>query len=304
MNEKENFINFCEKKFNHKYDYSFVDYKNCFTKVKIICPIHGAFEVTPTAHKNSKFGCKKCSFDLKGENISKKNRHSNGKYIKKCIELFGNKYDYSLIEYKGVREKIKVICPIHGLFEPRADTFISKNGGCRKCSSKFNTEYFINRAKLIHGNKYDYSLTEYKGADFKLKIICPKHGVFEQVATAHLSQKQGCPFCKESKGEKIIYSFLVKNNISFVFQKTFDNLKDISKLSYDFYLPNYNLLIEYNGIQHYKPIKKFGGENYFDIQKKHDLLKKEYAEKNNINLLIISYKDIKNISNILKENIK
>ena len=70
-------------------------------------------------------------------------------------------------------------------------------------------------------------------------------------------------------------------------------------LSYDFYLPIYNLLIEFQGIQHEQPIEYFGGEEQFEIQQEHDKRKREYAKQNNINLLEIWYYDIDNIEEIL-----
>ena len=168
------------------------------------------------------------------------------------------------------------------------------------------TENFIEKAKQIHGNKYDYSLVEYKNNKTKVKIICPIHGIFEQTPNCHL-RLQGCPKCKTPKGEKKIFSFLIKEGISFESQKKFKDLfdKDISHLlSYDFYIPSKRLLIEFNGKQHYifkslfyknKTIKDFY------IQKHHDWLKRKYAIKNNYKLLVISFKDIEKINDILTE---
>lgn len=86
------------------------------------------------------------------------------------------------------------------------------------------TEEFIKRAKEIHGNKYDYSLVDYKNARTKVKIICPEHGVFEQQPRAHLN-KQGCPKCKISHGEKIIIEYLNHKNFSYEYQKSFEDLR-------------------------------------------------------------------------------
>lgn len=168
------------------------------------------------------------------------------------------------------------------------------------------TENFIEKAKQIHGNKYDYSLVEYKNNKTKVKIICPIHGVFEQTPNCHLSL-QGCPKCKTPKGEKKIFSFLIKEGISFESQKKFKDLfdKDISHLlSYDFYIPSKRLLIEFNGKQHYN-FKSLFYKNKtikdFYIQKHHDWLKRKYAIKNNYKFLVISFKDIEKIDNILTE---
>ena len=101
----------------------------------------------------------------------------------------------------------------------------------------------------------------------------------------------GCPFCKESKGEKIIKNFLIDNNISFEQQKKFDDCKYKLKLPFDFYLSELNICIEYDGLQHYKCIKIFGGEKNFNLIKKRDEIKNDYCEKNNINLIRIKYNE-------------
>ena len=168
---------------------------------------------------------------------------------------------------------------------------------------KLTKEDFIERAKLFHNNKYDYSLVEYKNARTKIKIICPIHGIFEQTPDNHL--KYGCKFCKESIGEKSIRLFCEKNEIIVEQQKTFKNLKDDFYLSYDFYIPSKNLLIEYNGKQHYKWNKTFQKSLHdFHKQLHHDWLKRRYARDNNINLLVIPYWELKNITEILTNNLK
>lgn len=153
-------------------------------------------------------------------------------------------------------------------------------------SKKLTQEEFINRSNQKHNNKYDYSLVNYGHNKNKVKIICPEHGVFEQTPNGHLSG-YGCPFCTSSKGEKIIRNFLIDNNISFKQFHTFNDCKHINKLIFDFYLQDKNLCIEYNGIQHYKETNFF----YSDLKtnQKRDKIKKEYCEKNNINLIVIKY---------------
>ena len=182
--------------------------------------------------------------------------------------------------------------------------------GCPQCSSlengkkqTFTNIEFIEKAKEIHGNKYDYSLADYKNAHSKVSIICKKHGIFEQIAYRHLDGS-GCPSCSMSNGEEIINNYLAENNITFEIQKKFEGLVDKSYLSYDFYIPSKNLLIEFNGEQHYC-WQKHLQPSYHDflIQKHHDWLKRKYAQKHNINLLSIPFKEIKNLKNILKERV-
>lgn len=230
-------------------------------------------------------------------------------FVEKAKKLYGDKYDYSLVNYKGTNIKVKIICPIHGVFEATPHNHLRKETccGCTKCRREkqskallYSQEEFIEKAKKVHGNKYDYSLVNYINSMTKVKIKCNScNNVFLQTPKSHL-QGERCPFCfKESKGEEKIRKYLIKQNYVFEQNKHFDNLRN----SYDFYLPELNLLIEYQGEQHYKPVKKFGGEKRFLRQLASDKLKADYAEKEGIELLTISYKDYKIIENILEEKI-
>ena len=108
-------------------------------------------------------------------------------FIKRAKKIHGDKYDYSLVEYKNYDIKIKIICPIHGEFEQTPRCHI--NSECFHCyiSKRIKgTEIFIEEAKKIHGDKYDYSLVDYKNRFTTIKIICEKHGIFEQIPYAHL----------------------------------------------------------------------------------------------------------------------
>ena len=296
----EQFVKEAKNIHGDKYDYSLVDYINTEQKVKIICPIHGIFEQAPKKHKKGQ-GCPKCT---KGRNSK-----TFEQFIKEVKLVHSDKYDYSLVNYEGCFNKVKIICPVHGVFEQTPHAHLNGQG-CPRCGDekkgriyKKTTEQFVKEAKNIHGDKYDYSLTKYINNKTKVKVICPIHGVFEQIPSNHLNFN-GCPHCKESHGEKEIRNFLIKNNISFESQKKFNDLKDKLQLSYDFYLPKNNLLIEFQGKQHYYKIKTWGGEKQFIIRKHHDWLKRKYAKDNNFNFLPISYKDYNIIENILKENIK
>ncbi len=136
-----------------------------------------------------------------------------------------NKYDYTLVEYKSTKTKVKIICQEHGVFEQTPEKHISRKQGCPKCSknNKLDTETFIVKANLIHKNNYNYDLVEYKNATTKVKIICKKHGVFEQKPHSHLSGN-GCPKCvgKEKSNDNII-----------------SELKEIHNNLYDYSLVNY-----------------------------------------------------------------
>lgn len=144
---------------------------------------------------------------------------------------------------------------------------------------------------------------DYFRANRKMKFYKKSCG-HEFVCTPNrLFTRGNCPICNMSIGETRIYYYLRKNNINFISQKTFEDLRgeNHGMLPYDFYLPDHNILIEFQGEQHERPIKYFGGEKKFKVQKIHDQLKRDYAIKNNITLLEIWYWDIKNITDILNK---
>lgn len=126
--------------------------------------------------------------------------------IKRSKEIHGNKYIYDLVDYKNTRIKIKIICPEHGIFEQLPSGHIYSKQGCPYCygNKKMTKEEFIEKSKIIHSDKYDYSLVDYKNNFTKVKIICKKHGIFEQKPNGHLIQKSGCLKCggKENKTTK------------------------------------------------------------------------------------------------------
>jgi very-short-patch-repair endonuclease len=123
---------------------------------------------------------------------------------------------------------------------------------------------------------------------------CIKGHVFKQKVSNHL-QGKGCNICRESLGERIISIFLENNNIKYTRQKKFKECKYLSLLPFDFYLDDFNILIEYDGIQHFEPVSVFGGKEEFEKTKIRDKIKNEYCFKNNIRLFRISYLDDINI---------
>ena len=241
-------------------------------------------------------------------------RKTTAEFVQQAKEIHGDKYDYSLVDYKNNKTKVKIICPIHGIFEQRPDHFF-QGCACPECSNLklrnerlSSLENFINNAIKIHGSKYDYSLVKYNGMRTKVKIICPIHGIFEQTPDLHIFGKRGCRSCHESHGEKAIRVFLEKNglkqNVDFFREYKFENLKDKHCLRYDFFIPSKNLLIEYNGEQHYRFKNGFKDtHDIFLLRKHHDWLKRKYARDNNIKLLTIPYWDFKIIDELLKESL-
>ena len=174
-----------------KYDYSKVEYVNAHTKVCIICPEHGEFWQTPHKHINAKRGCPSC-----GQISSASKRQMTKEvFIQKAKSVHGDKYDYSKVEYNGRKNEVCIICPIHGEFWQTPSNHLNGNG-CIKCNGgiQYTLDEFISKAKLIHGDKYDYSKVEYVNCFAKVCIICPIHGEFWQSPSKHL-YGQGCKKC-------------------------------------------------------------------------------------------------------------
>ncbi len=175
--------------------------------------------------------------------------------------------------------------------------------GCSKCVIDVtNSMEFIKKSNNIHNNKYDYSLIKYKKTNIKVKIICKTHGEFEQLPLSHLKGK-GCSKCTSSKGEEMIMNILSFNNIDYISQKTFTDCKNVLPLPFDFYLPEQNICIEFDGKQHFEPIEWFGGSDAFESLKERDEIKNKFCLSNNIDLLRIAYYDYDNIEHIIRSKI-
>lgn len=193
------FINEANQIHANKFDYSLIEYKDTNTKIKIMCPVHGVFEQRPSVHLKG-FGCIKCSNIVKSNNMS-----SNAdKFINEANLIHNNKYCYDNVKYDKNNIKIDIICHIHGTFAQLPNSHL-KGRGCPQCGlisrinkKTFTTEIFIDKANQVHENKFDYSLTEYSKKAIKVKIICPIHGIFEQIPNAHL-RGTGCKKCSFSE---------------------------------------------------------------------------------------------------------
>lgn len=338
---------------NDKYDYSLVEYNGCRKPIKIICPVHGIFEQVAYRHLGGN-GCPKCAINTRKKTSTK--RKTNDEFIKECFEKYGDKYDYSKVEYrnshtkiciidntsreeilitpttflsKGVgdkrgwmntekfiekakkihgnkydysntiyehpKKKIKYICPMHGEIEQFPDNHLKY--GCRFCSRddsarkrRKTTNEFIKEATEKHGDRYDYSKVEYVNSKKKVCIICPEHGEFWQTPSKHLSG-HGCLVCHNSRLEEEMMLYLEKQNIRYVQQYSPEFLKNgKGKQKIDFYLPDYNIAIECQGIQHFSPSVYSA---FFNVEKnkKRDINKYKKCKENNIEILYYTTKE-------------
>ena len=196
---------------NNKYDYSRVEYVDCHTLVTIVCPDHGEFKQSPSNHKGGN-GCPKCGFNR----TANARRGDNKTFEEESNAVHNNKYDYSKTEYSHNLTPVIIICPYHGEFEQSPNNH-KRGKGCPKCATektsnaiRSDRESFIEGAKAVHGDRYDYSKVEYVNSNSPVTIICPDHGEFQQVAGAH-KMGRGCFQCAgKSRGNR--EAFIEKAN--------------------------------------------------------------------------------------------
>lgn len=236
-------------------------------------------------------------------------------FIEKACKVHGDKYDYSKVEYIKSNKKVCIICPEHGEFWQIVNNHL-RSAGCPKCKFAYvanlqrsNTESFIQKANLIHHNKYIYNKVEYKENNkTKVIITCPIHGDFEQTPHDHLSG-YGCPKCKlksQTKLFKELQNSFPKEEI--IFETNSFDVPWLEGQRFDIYLPKYNIAIEYNGEQHYVPKQFFGGEIGFQDTLKRDELKRQKCIQNNCTLFEVKYnynlQDLANLINDISKIIK
>lgn len=293
MNRLEETIIKFKKTHGDKFDYSKVTFKSLKTKVIIICKEHGEFLQAPSSHMSGQ-GCPSCSKNKKLDNET---------FVKRGNEIHDNKYDYSKVECNGVHNKVIIICKEHGEFLQEPNNHLNSKQGCPMCISnkKTNVNEFIEKANKIHNNRYDYSKCVYINNRTKMDIICNKHGIFKQNANNHLNSKQGCPSCRESKGEKEIHRILSEGFIIFIRQKRFNDCRYKLSLPFDFYIEKLNLCIEFDGEQH-KRMSRIWGKVSFNNTIRNDRIKTKYCLDKNIELIRIGFDD--DMCSILREIIE
>lgn len=298
---QEQFLQEAVQVHGDKYDYSLVNYINTKTPVEIICKRCGRhILVQPRQHIYNFCGCKYCS-----------KAKTTEQFIEEARKVHGDKYDYSKVNYTNNRNKVEVICSKHGPFMISPHLHL-RFRGCPQCAKELRAktasnnkrktvEQFVQEARAVHGDKYDYSKVEYTGTDNKVTIICPKHGEFLQTPYQHVILQNGCPRCNSSKGEMAIMRYLDSHNIRYIYDKAC--LGFLGKLRPDFYLPDYRMIIEYDGLQHFEPVDRFDGEEGLKETQERDNIKESLCQDNNVKVLRISYIEYKDIEDILEENL-
>jgi hypothetical protein len=209
-------------------------------------------------------------------------------FVNLANKIHNRKYDYSLCNYINSYTKVEIVCCLHGSFWQKPIKHTYRKNGCPKCNgiNKLTKDKFIKKAILIHNKLYDYSKVSYINSHSKVEIICKQHGSFWQTPTNHLSG-QKCPYCLITKGETYIKQYLENKRYPFVFQWIDHNCLSPkgNKLKFDFYLPEHNTCIEFDGIFHYQDVYKGCGHNLVKI---HDEIKNEWCKRNDIKLIRIS----------------
>lgn len=257
MNTKE----FIEKSISihgDRYDYLQVFYTNAKTKVCIICKVHGAFSQTPNNHTHSAHprGCPSCAIL---DNVQSR-KSSKQSILERLEGLFGSTYDYSKINYSNNSTPIELICSEHGSFY-KTTKQLFRGMGCDKCSPNVKNERIsksklsdisdlIQKANIIHNNKYDYSNVIFTRKDQPVAILCPHHGLFNQTLYKHINLKRGCLKCflegKTSSGETELFDFVCNHTKEPIFKNYVPTFFP-NKQHLDIYIPSLKLAFEFNG---------------------------------------------------------
>jgi len=272
-------------------------YESKDLKIPLVCAIHGTFHKNRREHIRLKAGCAKCAIkQRKG-----KKKITREQVIERSNKIHNNKYNYDkMVLGATTKVHVTITCPIHGDFQ-QAPYKHMDNRGCPKCAGKhsYNYEEWRELAKSIRGDKYSYDNAYYVNKTTKVNITCKLHGDFSQLPGDHLYKKVGCGLCNASTGEKKVITILEKHNIPYEFQYSLPD----SRYEFDFKIPGINILIEYNGKQHYEFTPHFHSRpGYgFDYQQELDHQKRLLIDSTDLNLIVIRYDVVDMEDFLLKE---
>lgn len=301
--DKSTFVSRATEIHGDKYDYCLVNYRNRTTKVTITCPDHGSFRQTPSNHISRKSGCPKCAAQENGD----RTRHSLDDFIRAADEQHLGRYNYSFVNYVNASTPVSIECYKHGIFK-QAPADHKAGHGCPKCgfdnlpgapSTPFET--FVERAKEIYGDRFEYVRDSYFVLRYKTKVICPAHGEFETLPNNFLGGT-GCPKCGETRLETFIRSFLDEHKIDYIYKdKSGAAGRGVTrKLELDFYVPSLKTAIETNGIYwHSSAQTKDKG-----WARKHQKLKHDNCSQNDIRLIQYFEDEILFKPNIVRGHLK
>ena len=284
---KKEFVALAREVHGDKYRYS-GKYLNGRTQMEMECPIHGPFKQPPHSHLQGR-GCRTC-----GDGRTRQaGCYTHEEFVAKARAAHGDKYSYPE-QYQRSDCHIKIICPKHGPF-PQLPSDHVQGHGCDKCRTDLaaeryrkDHETFLREARAIHGERYAY-LGVYTSNRKPITIICPDHGPFTQKPVSHINRKAGCPACSQSKGERAVALVLESLKIVYVREMKFDECRSKSPLPFDFWLPDHNTLIEYDGEQHFVSNLFFGGDEGLKDLQRRDGIKTRYARMSGKRLIRVKF---------------
>lgn len=299
--------------FGNRYLYNEASFIDSKTPMEMVCKVHGMFRMSMCSHtrKTRPAGCNLCG----NESIAKSRSISHAQYIDKAKKKFPQ-FNYSKTTYISSSEKVTIICKKHGEQEVNAGEFLTKSKyGCPDCAQEHGNHTQVEKAKIIFFKKvsrmfpeYDFRKFEYTHSKVSGLVKCAKHDYWE-ARPVDLLQGRGCPICSGSKGEERIAKYLYGQKVHHLPQKTFEGCIYKTLLRFDFYLPEQNMCVEFQGHQHYQ-IVQFGGcslehaKREFNLGQKRDQIKRDFCKENNIKLLEIPYWEFENIEQILNKSIR
>ena len=264
------------------------EYVDANTLILHRCLIHDICWKTTPSRALQGVGCEKC----KKEKFRMTRCRSHEQYVQEVAKV--NPDIIVVGQYVDARTPIEHYCKRHHIFWTTYPDNVLRGIGCRACGNEKIREQKIKShdqyVKELHDINPNIEVIEtYQGANIAILHRCKIDGFIWKVTPANTLFGKGCPQCKESHGEKQIKRWLTEHDISFIFQKKFDHCRNKRPLPFDFYLPEYNACIEYDGEQHFKSIDFFGGDEKFEYTQQNDEIKNQYCKDNNIRLLRIPY---------------
>lgn len=324
MNTEEYIIK-ANKVHNNFFIYDKTLYSKANSKIIVTCPIHGDFIIRANNHLQGG-NCPLCNKEginhviTKQPKINKSTKKlSQEEFEERINKLYGDKYIViDKTRYISANKKVTLLCQEHGEFEITPNHLFN-GGGCPICSKnkKKSRNEIIEMIKKVHPlSDFDFSHVKYVNTHTPITLKCNTcNFIFSNSPSNIIHYKQGCPCCKQSQLEKKVEILLQTHDINYEKQKQFEWLIHKRNLKLDFYLPEYRIAIECQGIQHFKEVNVFGGVENFERVKFLDTLKKELCNKNNIDILYYSELDIEYpyhvitdmnflLDNILKRKIK
>lgn len=239
-------------------------------------------------------GCPECAI------IASRNTHED--FIKRLKER--NDGVEILGEYVTLTTKIETRCKKCGFVWNAIPNMLMQGHGCPSCAKdalRKTHEEFVDEMKRTHPDLE--VLSEYISCYENVTCRCKRCGRDFETTPDRLRCGYGCTICRQSKGERAIYNILESKGISFNPQHSFKDCRDVHVLPFDFYLPDLNIAIEYDGLQHYEPVERFGGVESFKVTQRHDKIKTDYCKQNKIRLIRIPYTEFNNIENIINKQI-